>query len=1120
TPDFYADPEDRARFLLALREHGVASEFEMVLKRGNGELFWSMISGRIISYEGQPAIVSSVVDINARKRAEELLAKQANELSIVAKVSTAAATTLEPQELLQQVVDLTKSSFELYHAHIHLLDEATQMLSLTAGAGDVGRAMVAEGRYIPLTANGSLVAAVARSNAGAIRHYESPEEGFMPHPLLTETRSEMAVPIAIGSQVLGVLDVRSDKLNYFRESDLRTVTTLASQVAVALQNARSYTRSEAAIQELQEISRRLTREGWDEFVEQQVEELTFAYLQEHLGNAQAEAAGQNGHHGAVLSQPLQVQGEPIGELLLEGAAPHRDESIEIVQAVADHLSAHLENLRLAEQSERDRAAAEKRSQEMAIINEIVTQISTSLDLQHSLQIIVDELATAVNVDQVRVALIQPNQQDMLVIAEHFDATRTPSAVGMTIPLEGNELTLNVINTRQMAVIEDAQNNPRTAPVHELFREQGIETVILLPLVVNDEVIGTVGMDILDKRSLPRESLRLAETIVYQTATAIQNARLFEQIQSALAETEMLYSYSSQLNTATSLDAVLDSAVAPGFQVGATKALLLVYDRNSAGNPEYGQIAAVLPRESAKVGASLYLAEQPVRHLWPSSGQNTVFVGDVWADGRLSPQDKEAFSQQDVRAVAIMYLTVGNLRLGQILIYWNKQQTFTNADERLYGAIAQQASSVVYNRLLFNQTEEALSETAALYQASADLNTAQTFEAVLTSLRQHTILGQASNDVTISFFNRNWEKDQIPEEIHVLASWQGLSAEMPSRYKLDAFPQAKDLLSYDEIRIYEDIVNDERINEEGRATFIEKFKTYAFVYAPLIIGTKRVGFISGFYPEAMSFSDGQIRRLNVLTRQAAVSLQSIRLYEQTQEALAQTEALYTGSERIVLSSTEDEILHSLVDSTELRTLDRANVFMFDQPVEDGVARDVTVVATWVNEGVPASVEVGTRFEVAHVPFLSSVNPEKSLVIHDIRTDPSVDEQTREILEGFGMISFVMFPIVVGSQWLGMVSGQSSRPLQMNEVHMRQANSLVSQAAVVMQTTILFRQEQARARREHLLREIAAKVRSSSDIDTIMRTAVTEIGRTLGRRTFIKLNNEQSDSDQKVANGVTP
>jgi len=112
----------------------------------------------------------------------------------------------------------------------------------------------------------------------------------------------------------------------------------------------------------------------------------------------------------------------------------------------------------------------------------------------------------------------------------------------------------------------------------------------------------------------------------------------------------------------------------------------------------------------------------------------------------------------------------------------------------------------------------------------------------------------------------------------------------------------------------------------------------------------------------------------------------------------------------------------------------------------------------------------------------------------------------------MISFIMVPVVVGSQWLGMVSGQSSEPMNMNDVQMRQANSLVGQAAVVMQTTILFRQEQARARREHLLREIAAKVRNSTDIDTIMQTAVTEIGRTLGRRSFIKLGNGQNGGAQ--------
>jgi GAF domain-containing protein len=282
--------------------------------------------------------------------------------------------------------------------------------------------------------------------------------------------------------------------------------------------------------------------------------------------------------------------------------------------------------------------------------------------------------------------------------------------------------------------------------------------------------------------------------------------------------------------------------------------------------------------------------------------------------------------------------------------------------------------------------------------------------------------------------------------------------------------------------------------------------------PIVVAGQWVGFISGLYPHKVSFSEEQTRRLNVLVRQAAVTIQSIRLYEQTQEALAQTEALYTGSERIVLASTEDDILQSLIQSTELRRLDRASLFMFDKPVEDRVARDVRVMATWVNEGVPPSVQVGTRFEVARVPFLSTVNPDMSLVINDIRQDPRVDEQTRQILEGYGMISFIMIPIVVGSQWLGMVSGQSSGPMNMTEVQMRQANSLVGQAAVVMQTTILFRQEQARARREHLLRDIATKVRNSTDIDTIMQTAVTEIGRTLGRRSFIKLGDGQNGNGE--------
>ncbi|MEZ4644076.1 MAG: hypothetical protein R3E31_15325 [Chloroflexota bacterium] len=101
---------------------------------------------------------------------------------------------MQQEPLLQTVTDLTKERFALYHAHIFLLNDSQDTLILTAGAGDIGRKMVAEGRRIPLAAPGSLVATVARTQQGAIRNYSAEGEGFMPHPLLTETRSEMAVP--------------------------------------------------------------------------------------------------------------------------------------------------------------------------------------------------------------------------------------------------------------------------------------------------------------------------------------------------------------------------------------------------------------------------------------------------------------------------------------------------------------------------------------------------------------------------------------------------------------------------------------------------------------------------------------------------------------------------------------------------------------------------------------------------------------------------------------------------------------------------------------------------------------------------------------------------------------
>ena len=106
---------------------------------------------------------TTVLDQSDRlEQAMQAQAERVSELQTVAQVSTAASTILDPQELLQTVVDLGKSSFDLYHAHIYLLDKSGENLVLTAGAGEVGQQMVAQGWQVPMDAEQSLVAQAVR----------------------------------------------------------------------------------------------------------------------------------------------------------------------------------------------------------------------------------------------------------------------------------------------------------------------------------------------------------------------------------------------------------------------------------------------------------------------------------------------------------------------------------------------------------------------------------------------------------------------------------------------------------------------------------------------------------------------------------------------------------------------------------------------------------------------------------------------------------------------------------------------------------------------------------------------------------------------------------------------
>ena len=170
---------------------------------------------------------SSIGQLDRRNRAIETATVVGRNLS----------TILDSQRLAVEVVNQIQQAFNYYHAHIYLLDERNQILNMAGGTGKAGAEMLAGGHAIPV--GKGLVGRAAANRATVLVSDVSVEEGWLPNPLLPETKSEAAVPIMAGDQLLGVLDVQHNMVDGLRQLDVEMLQTVANQVAIGLRNANS-----------------------------------------------------------------------------------------------------------------------------------------------------------------------------------------------------------------------------------------------------------------------------------------------------------------------------------------------------------------------------------------------------------------------------------------------------------------------------------------------------------------------------------------------------------------------------------------------------------------------------------------------------------------------------------------------------------------------------------------------------------------------------------------------------------------------------------------------------------------------------------------------------------------
>ncbi len=574
---------------------------------------------------------------------------------------------------------------------------------------------------------------------------------------------------------------------------------------------------------------------------------------------------ENGHSDGLgfdwvrLAIPVEIRKETMGLWLFGQRDPddyYPQHDVALLTTLAGQVAVALDNARLLEETRR-RLRREKR------LNELARALGGEMDLARLIPHLLSLVVELSGADASAVAIIDPERQ---VITYPYSLNVPESLVKVEAPL-GTGLAGYTMETRRPVLVDDYREHPAVLPA---WVEAGVRSVLVVPLLIGDEVVGSMALFSLGKvRPFGPEAMATVEAAGHLAAVAIQRARLFQAEQRRRQEAETLREAALSLTTTLDQQRVLELVLGQLQQVvpydSASVQLLRDNRMEIIGGRGFSSPEKVL-------GFSFLLSNdnpnsEVMRRRAPFIVDDVVPLYEEF--------QREPHAQAQTRAWMGVPMLIGEQLIGMIALDKREPGFYTERHARLAQAFAAQAAVAIENARLFQAERWRAEEMAVLYEVSLNLGSQLELDVLLQTIVEQVVRLLGTQGGGLYLYDAEREELELVVSHNMGANHQGLRMKVGEG------------LSGRIVQSGQPLIVEDYGQWEGQAAAWRGESFVSVIGAPLKYQDRILGVINATdYGQRRSFSEEDLRLLTLFAAQAAIAIENARLFEAAQHEIAE------------------------------------------------------------------------------------------------------------------------------------------------------------------------------------------------------------------------------------------